>query len=217
MGENEKIKLLFGTGNQAKLADMQHRLRDLNIEILGLRDMEEKAPDVPEDGNTLLENARQKALAYYDFYGMPVFSCDSGLYFEGLPENLQPGIHVRTVGGKYLTDEEMLAYYGGLAEKYGDLRARYRNAICLVTDREHVYETMDDTLASEVFLITSVPYSGVRHKGFPLDSLSVSIGTGKYFYEMDDEQTDGPAVSDGFRQFFQRYLRERGRERSELS
>ena len=149
-----------------------------------------------------LENARQKALCYYDFYRIPVFSCDSGLYFEGLPQELQPGIHVRTVGGKYLTDEEMLEYYGGLARKYGDLRARYRHAVCLVMDREHIYEAMDDSTASEVFLLKSVPYAGVRHKGFPLDSLSVSLGTGKYFYEMDEEQTDHLAVEDGVLNFF---------------
>nr|WP_300836974.1 non-canonical purine NTP pyrophosphatase [uncultured Acetatifactor sp.] len=206
MQKNEKIKLLYGTGNPAKLDVMRRRMRDLNIEILGLKDFKEKAPDVPEDGNTPLENARQKALAYYDFYGMPVFSCDSGLYLEAVPRELQPGVHVRNVGGKYLTDEEMLAYYAGLAKRYGDLRARYRNAICLVMDRAHVYEAMDDTLASEEFLITAVPCAEVRHKGFPLDSLSVSVRTGKYFYEMDEEQTDELAVWNGFSQFFRRHL-----------
>lgn len=114
--KTDKKKLLYGTGNTAKLDAMRRSLSKLEIEILGLKDMEEKPPAVPEDGNTPLENARQKALAYYEFYKIPVFSCDSGLYFEGLPQELQPGVHVRTVGGKYLTDEEMLAYYSGLAK-----------------------------------------------------------------------------------------------------
>ena len=38
-----------------------------------------------------LENARQKALAYYRICGQPVFSQDSGLYIEGLPKERQPG------------------------------------------------------------------------------------------------------------------------------
>ena len=101
---------------------MRRRLSELDIEVLGLADMDREAPSPSEDGSTPLENARQKALCYYDFYQIPVFSCDSGLYFEDLPQELQPGIHVRTVGGKCLTDQEMLAYYGGLAEKYGNLR-----------------------------------------------------------------------------------------------
>lgn len=198
-------KLLYGTGNPAKLESMRRRLGGLQVEILGLEDMEREAPDVPEDGCTPLENARKKALAYHLFYGIPVFSCDSGLYFEGLPEELQPGVHVRTVNGRYLTDGEMLEYYSSMAEKYGNLKARYRNAVCLVVDAEHIYESMDDSLASEFFLLTPVPHSGIRHKGFPLDSLSVDIKTGKYFYDLTEEQIDRVAVEDGFLEFFKNY------------
>ena len=105
---NIVLKLLYGTGNSAKLDAMRHRLEGLNLEILGLRDIDKRIPEVEENGVTPLENARVKAHAYYETFGMPVFSCDSGLYFEGVPEEIQPGVHVRTVNGKYLTDEEML-------------------------------------------------------------------------------------------------------------
>lgn len=198
----EKMKILYGTGNAAKLDSMRRRLAGLNLEILGLKDMAQEAPDVPETGNTPLENARQKALAYYEAFGIPVFSCDSGLYFEGAPDEIQPGVHVRNVGGKYLTDEEMLEYYSGLAKKYGDLRARYRNAICFVLDKEHIYEAMDENMASEPFLLTAVPHSEILRKGFPLDSLSVDIETGKYFYDLSGEAMDQVAVEDGFLDFF---------------
>lgn len=198
------MKLLYGTGNPAKLEAMQRRLSGLGFELAGLADMEGEIPEVEEDGLTPLENAGKKARAYYEAFRMPVFSCDSGLYFEGVPEKDQPGVHVRTVNGRYLTDEEMLAHYAGLAKKYGNLKARYRNAVCLVLDEEHIYESMEESLASEYFLLTAVPYSEIRHKGFPLDSLSVDITTGKYFYEMSDERTDQLAVEDGFLQFFGR-------------
>ncbi|MCI8787969.1 MAG: hypothetical protein HFH92_02450 [Lachnospiraceae bacterium] len=199
------MKLLYGTGNPAKLESMRRRLADLDLEILGLGDMDRKAPKVPEDGNSPLENARQKALAYYDFFGIPVFSCDSGLYFEGLPQELQPGVHVRTVQGRCLTDQEMLDYYGSLAKKYGNLKARYRNAICLAMDSEHIYESMEESLASEYFLITAVPHSRIRHQGFPLDSLSLDLKTRKYFYDLGEARTDQVAVEDGFPEFFKNY------------
>ncbi len=199
------MKLLYGTGNHAKLESMRRRLKELDLEILGLGDMEKEAPEVEENGRTPLDNARQKAIAYYEAFCIPVFSCDSGLYFEGVPDEDQPGVHVRTVKGRYLTDEEMLKHYRGLAGKYGDLRARYRNAICLVTDREHIYESMDESLASKVFLLTAVPHSRIRHKGFPLDSLSVDPETGKYFYDLDEAKTDQVAVDDGFLSFFRKY------------
>ena len=46
MQKNEKIKLLYGTGNPAKLDVMRRRMRDLNIEILGLKDFKEKLKEV---------------------------------------------------------------------------------------------------------------------------------------------------------------------------
>lgn len=205
------LKLLYGTGNSAKLDAMRHRLEGLNLEILGLRDIDKRIPEVEENGVTPLENARVKAHAYYETFGMPVFSCDSGLYFEGVAEEIQPGVHVRTVNGKYLTDEEMLEYYTGLARKYGDLKARYRNAICLVMDRDHVYESMAESLSYKPFLLTACPHSEVRHRGFPLDSLSVDIETGMYFYDLEEEQVDQVAVDDGFLQFFQNVLQENAR------
>ncbi len=98
------MKLLYGTGNPAKLSVMQKKLLDLGIEVVGLKDIRCEIPVVPEDGKTPLENARQKATAYYQAFRIPVFSCDSGLYFDNVPDNIQPGIHVRTMNGKYLTD-----------------------------------------------------------------------------------------------------------------
>ncbi|MGN1148395.1 MAG: non-canonical purine NTP pyrophosphatase [Lachnospiraceae bacterium] len=199
------MKLLYGTGNPAKLAAMQHRLKGLPVELTDLKAIASETgiaiPSVPEDGNTPLENARQKARAYYEAYKMPVFSCDSGLYCKELPEELQPGVHVRTVNGRYLSDEEMQRYYAGLAEKYGDLTARYHNAICLILDEDHVYERMDESLASEPFRLTSKIHP-IRRKGFPLDSLSVHIPSGKYYYDLGEDAEDQVAVEDGFLVFF---------------
>ena len=126
------MKLLYGTGNAAKLRAMRSRLHELDIELLSLQEMESAAPAVEEDGNTPLENAEKKARAYFRAFGIPVFSCDSGLYIQELPEKRQPAVHVRRVGGKELTDEEMIAYYASLAKQYGRLTAHYENAICLV-------------------------------------------------------------------------------------
>ena len=73
------MKLLYGTGNPAKAAAMQNRIAGLGIELISLQDLRAQGveiPNVPETGNTPLENARQKAHAYYEAFRMPVFSCD---------------------------------------------------------------------------------------------------------------------------------------------
>ena len=199
------MKLLYGTGNLAKLSAMRNRLEQLDIELIGLNDLRvegKNVPEVKEDGNTPLENARQKALAYYKAFHMPVFSCDSGLYFDNVPDEIQPGVHVRTINGKYLSDEEMLAYYTGLVKKYGPLTARYKNAICFVKDENSIYEAMDEAKEREKFILTDIPHSQIRKKGFPLDSISINIKTGQYYYDLSMEQLDKVAVGDGFLSFF---------------
>lgn len=200
------MKLLYGTGNPAKLESMRRRLTPLSIELIGLKDLTMEIPEIVEDGKTPLENAQKKAMGYYSAFHMPVFSCDSGLYLDKIPEELQPGVHVRTVNGKYLSDEEMLSYYGGLALKYGDLTACYRNAICLVLDDTHVYSAMEKSMESEPFLLTSKQHP-ILKKGFPLDSLSIDIKSGKYYYDLEGNELDQVAVEDGFLEFFQKYLK----------
>lgn len=226
------MKILFGTGNQAKLSVMRNRLDKLGIELIGLNDLKaegKRSPEVAENGSTPLENARLKALAYYEVFQMPVFSCDSGLYFAGscgadcvyekilrensetllceVPDEIQPGVHVRNVDGKCLSDEEMVSYYTELARKYGNLVAEYRNAICFVMDKEHIYESMEPDLYSKKFIITDKPHSVIRKKGFPLDSISIDMKTGKYYYDLTTDECRKFAVEDGVLKFFERVLK----------
>ena len=203
------MKLLYGTGNQAKLSAMRSRLKQLDIELIGLDDLRAEGktiPQVVEDGKAPLENARLKATAYYEAFHIPVFSCDSGLYFDNVSEAIQPGVHVRNVNGKCLTDDEMIDYYSGLVKIYGNLVARYRNAICFVQDDTHIYEAMEPSMESEKFILTDKPHSAIRKKGFPLDSISLDIKTNKYYYDLPTDRLEQVAVEDGFLDFFKRIL-----------
>ena len=203
------MELLFGTGNQAKLSVMKSRLEKIGIEVIGLNDLRaegKRIPEVTENGNTPLENAKLKAMVYYKAFQMPVFSCDSGLYFDNVPDEVQPGVHVRNVNGKCLSDEEMVEYYAGLVRQYGNLIARYRNAICFVMDENHIYESMDPSMASEKFILTDKPHSAVRKKGFPLDSMSIDVKTNKYYYNLAADELEQFAVEDGVLLFFQKVL-----------
>lgn len=198
------MQLLYATTNPAKYTAMQDALQPLGIRLLSLKDMEQ-VPTSPEEGRSPLENARQKALFYYEHYEIPLFSCDSGLYLENLPQELQPGLHVRSPQGVYLDDRAMQEYYGGLAARYGDIVARYRNAVCLVVDREHIYESMDESLASNRFLITAKPHELYR-PGFPLDSISKKLDTGEYYYDVNAHDADDLVGYEGFTAFFRKYV-----------
>ncbi len=196
------MRILYGTGNQGKLSAMRRALKNLEVEIVGLKDLNSDLPQVEETGKNPLENARIKAYAYYKAFQTPVFSCDSGLYLKGIPEEYQPGVHVRRINDIELSDNEMLAYYSNLAAKFGRLPARYQNAICFILDKDHVYESMDDTLSGEEFFLVEKPHTR-RELGFPLDSISVHKVTGQYYYDMEAvDAADELALDNGFYKFF---------------
>lgn len=201
-----KITVLCGTGNPAKLRTMRKSVDGLGIELIGLGDMPKSAPSVDESGSSPLDNARIKALTYYRHYGIPTVSHDCGLYFENpdLPDELQPGLNVRRVNGKVLSDEEMIEYYSGLARKYGKMTAYYKGALCLVLSENVILESMDKTLWSEPFCIVDTPHSGQRHEGYPLDCISVSAKTGRYYYDAPKDSFGGEF--DGRRAFFEKYM-----------
>lgn len=203
------MKLLYGTGNLAKLSAMRNRLEQLDIELIGLNNLRTEGkiiPEVIEDGNTPIENARLKAMAYYEAFQIPVFSCDSGLYFDNVPDEVQPGVHVRNVNGKCLSDDEMIDYYSGLVKAHGNLVARYKNAICFVMDDTHIYEAMEPSMESEKFILTDKLHSTIRKEDFPLDSISLDIKTNKYYYDLSEDRLEQVAVEDGFLEFFKNIL-----------
>ncbi len=201
-GNGDKcMKILYGTTNKGKLQAMKNSVKDLDIEIIGLNDIDSDLPNISENGTTPLENAEIKARAYYKAFHMPVFSCDSGLYFDEIKEEEQPGIHVRRINGKELSDDEMIQYYSALAERYGGkITGRYRNAIYFILDEDHHYSSMDMSIATESFILTSEPHPK-RVEGFPLDSLSMDIASGKYYYDLEVKDVS-TSVDDGVRKFF---------------
>ncbi|MEE0685560.1 MAG: non-canonical purine NTP pyrophosphatase, partial [Lachnospiraceae bacterium] len=154
------MKILYGTTNKAKIQVMKNAVESLDIELIGLGDMDSELPNIIENGKTPLDNAEIKARAYYEAFHIPVFSCDSGLYFDELQDDEQPGLHVRRVNGKELTDDEMIEYYGSLAKRHnGKITGRYRNAIYFILDENNHYSSMDMSIATEPFILVQKPHS----------------------------------------------------------
>ncbi len=176
--KGKAFTLIYGTGNQSKVAHMRKMIEPLPLVIEGIITYLNPLPTVKEVGKNPLDNAIEKATTYYNLLKCPVFSCDSGLFIQGLKENLQPGVHVRRINREVLTDEEMIAYYSNIAKKI----ARYHNAICLVMDQEHVYSSMEPNLSGEPFIISAIAHEK-RRKGYPIDSLSIDMSSGKYYFD----------------------------------
>lgn len=196
------MNLIYGTNNPSKLESMIKMLDGLNFCITGLGTLDMEIKEAEENGKDPLSNAAQKAMAYFEQIKQPIFSCDSGLYFEGVDEQDQPGVLIKRIHGNNLTHVEMLSYYSNLAAKYGGkLTAYYKNAICLVIDENNIYKYDGEDIYSEKFYIVDKPHKKYR-EGFPLDSLSVEMESMKYYYDLESNKSEKLGVIDGFRNFF---------------
>ncbi len=213
------LEIIYGTGNGAKISYMEETLKNLPVKIVGLHQAAEKEgiilPDIKETGENPLENARMKAEGYFRVFGKPVFSCDSGIYLwnyttkEPLPDEEQPGIHIRGNGERRLGDEELLAYYIGLVKKYGQVCGRFKNGICFIWNGEQRKESMSESMWGEPFLLTDKPHEK-RVEGFPVDRISLDISTGKYLYDLEEDSEGEEAQNRGFENFFRECLTEWG-------
>lgn len=209
------LEIIYGTGNGAKISYMEETLKNLPVKIVDLHQAAEKEgiilPDIKETGENPLENARLKAEGYFRVFGKPVFSCDSGIYLwnyttkEPLPDEEQPGIHIRGNGERRLGDEELLAYYIGLVKKYGQVCGRFKNGICFIWNGQQRKESMSESMWGEPFLLTDKPHEK-RVEGFPVDRISLDISTGKYLYDLEKDSEGEEAQNRGFENFFRQCL-----------
>ncbi len=83
-------KIIFATSNVGKMKEIREILKDLDVEILSMKEAGINA-DIVEDGKTFEENALIKARTIRDMTGCIVLADDSGLEVDAL--NKEPGIY----------------------------------------------------------------------------------------------------------------------------
>lgn len=91
------MKVLLGTGNPAKLAEMREILGAIpGVEWVSAADL--GLPEPKEEGSTLEENAVIKAVTYAKLAGLPAIAEDTGLEVEALGG--APGVLSSRFSGK---------------------------------------------------------------------------------------------------------------------
>ncbi len=177
------MKVLFATTNEAKVGKYKEALKERGIELITINDLDFKL-DIDENGKNAIENAYIKAKAYYERTKLPTIGMDNCLFIEGLPEEKQPGTHVRRVNGKELTDEEMIEYYTNLVKEYGGkLTAKWVYGMVICDGRER----KEYSWSKSNFYLVDKPCEK-RNPGYPLDSISVMPENNQYWLELTDEQ-----------------------------
>lgn len=177
--------IVFATGNETKAKRFSKGLEKYNINVLSLKDLNVKL-DVEENGNNAIENALIKARECYKITNMPTIGMDDTLYLEGVDDSLQPGMYVRRVNGKVLSDEEMIEHYTNLVKKYGangKLNCKWVYGLAVINElgREFTYTWYKDD-----FYMVDIP-SKIINPGYPLNSISKYKKIDKYFTEITDK------------------------------
>ena len=95
------MRLVCASANPDKVAEIAVILRDAGVELLP---RPAHLPDVGEDADTLVGNARLKAMAVARATGMPAVSDDTGLFVDALDG--RPGVWTARYAGEHATYAE---------------------------------------------------------------------------------------------------------------
>lgn len=129
---NNEISIIFATNNAHKLEEVRQilsgRFRVISLSEAGIHS------EIPEDFDTLEENALQKAEYIFDRTGIPTFADDTGLEVEALGG--KPGVYSARYAGddaNPVNNVKKLLYE---LENKTNRRARFRCVIAWVSTEE---------------------------------------------------------------------------------
>jgi len=83
-------RIIFATSNEGKMDEIRAILKDLNVELVSLKDLGLN-PEIEENGTTFEENAMIKAKVVMELTGEMVLADDSGIEVDYLDK--APGVY----------------------------------------------------------------------------------------------------------------------------
>jgi XTP/dITP diphosphohydrolase len=122
------MELIFATNNRHKIKEISSLLEP-GTELIGLADVN-ITEEIPEEWDTLEENALFKARFVHRRTGMNVFADDTGLEVEAL--NGAPGVHSARFAGEDRDSSANMTKLLGLLEGKKNRKARFRTVIALI-------------------------------------------------------------------------------------
>jgi XTP/dITP diphosphohydrolase len=130
--EHRARRVVVATGNRGKLDEIRSSLAFEGWEFVTAADLGKPAPDVREAGDSFIENAMLKALAYQELFGMASIADDSGLIVDALAG--RPGVRSARWSGEGATDSKNNAKLLAELEGRGPDRrgARFQSAVVFV-------------------------------------------------------------------------------------
>ena len=173
-------KLILSTGNLNKVEEIKDILKDLPVDVLSKDDLGFKDFEIEENGETLEENAIEKASALAEKVEGIIIADDSGLFVDYL--NGAPGLHSARYAGDSANYEanniKLLKELEGVpVDKRG---AYFRTVIALIRSDKKII-----TLTGECKGVIGFEPKG--DKGFGYDPLFIVDGYNKTFAQLGEE------------------------------
>lgn len=185
------MKIVFATNNQHKLQEICDILGS-EFEIVSLKDIGCDV-DIPETGNTLEENAMQKAQYVYDHYNLSCFADDTGLEVEAL--NGEPGVHsARYAEGTDHDSEANMAKLLRNLKGKDNRKARFRTVIALIQKQDVCpcgCTSIKKVNRFEGIVDGSIATEKHGTAGFGYDPIFVPEGYDKSFAELGESIKNG--------------------------
>ena len=164
-------KIVFATGNYNKLKEIRSAVG--SFEIIGLLDIK-ITEELPETGNTLKENALQKAIYINEKTGMDCFSDDTGLEIKALGG--RPGVYSARYAGKDCDAENNMLKVLNELKGFENRKATFKTVIALILNEKHYF------FEGEVLGLIRKDKKG--DQGFGYDPIFQPIGYKESFAEM---------------------------------
>lgn len=131
------MKLIYGTGNKAKVESMKRIIQEnnINIEIVTLNDIGFDE-EIIEDGKTFEENSEIKARAIEKYCNKNnikgiIITDDAGLCIEKL--NGDPGVYTARYAGEHPTQIENITKVLDNMKPYQEMKDRRATFVCVLT------------------------------------------------------------------------------------
>lgn len=172
-------RLLLGTRNRGKIAELRALLRGLDLELIDVSDLPDAPPEPAEDAPSYAENAVAKAVAYARATGLPAVADDSGLEVDALGG--APGVRSRRFFGDDVTPGERNRLLLALLDGVADRTARFVAVIALAQPDGRV-ETFDGEVRGEI------AESPRGDDGFGYDPVFVIATDGRTMAEVPREE-----------------------------
>lgn len=170
------MDICFATNNVKKIEEIRHLMEpDFRIKSLAEIGCRE---ELPETGETLEENSRQKAQYVWEHYGIACFADDTGLEVEALQG--EPGVYSARYAGPERNNEANMALVLEKLKGEENRRARFRTVITWISERE--------TLQFEGVVNGYILSAPRGERGFGYDPVFQPEGEKRSFAEMKIEE-----------------------------